>query len=95
MKKLVIALALVLGCASGAWGAWNGFDWEKRCYVDVEADSLVRVGETIVIFDWGKVQYEYVQVLDITRYGNFSVELIVYNPITGETRVLDMDGSQH
>ena len=93
MKKLILSFALVLLPASAF--AWDGFDWGKRAYVEIEKGNLVRTGEIIEIYDYSDGRYKDVEVTDITRYGSYSVEVEVYDPQTGETRVLDMDGTQH
>ncbi len=91
MKALILSLAIVLGTASLAT-AWDGYDWNKGSYVEIEQGNLVRTGETIEIYDYSDGRYKDVEVTDINRYGSSSVEVEVYDHETGEHRILDMDG---
>jgi hypothetical protein len=70
--------------------AWDGYDYDKGTYVEIEKGNLVREGETIEIYDYEDGGYKDVEVESVDRYGS-TVEVEVTDPETGETRTLDMD----
>lgn len=68
--------------------AWDGYDWNKGTFVEIEKGNLVRTGREIEIYDWGDGTYKDVEVLGIHDNGS-TVEVEVQDG--DETRVLDMD----
>ncbi len=70
--------------------AWDGYDYEKGSYIEIERGNLVRSGGTIEIYDYGDGSYHDVEVEDINRSGT-SVEIEVYDNETGEYRAFEMD----
>jgi len=70
--------------------AWDGYDYEKGSYVEIEKGNLVRSGEEIEIYDYGDGEYKNVEVESITGSGS-GAEVEVYDHDTGEHRTLDMD----
>lgn len=88
MRLSLLALCfLVLPLTSMAW---DGFDYDKGTYVEIDEGNLVRSGEEIEIYDYDDDEYKYVEVQDINRYGS-TVEVEVYDYDTGEYRTLEMD----
>jgi len=83
---------LVLGilCCSVPCFAWDGYDYDKGSYVEIEKGNLVRPGEEIEIYDYGDGEYKNVEVESITGSGS-GAEVEVYDHETGEYRTLDMD----
>ena len=69
---------------------WEGYDYEKGSYVEIEKGNLVRTGEEIEIYDYDEGEYKNVEVEDINRYGS-TVEVEVYDYETGESRTLEME----
>lgn len=87
MKNLYL-IVLLLVPTSGF--AWNGYDYEKGSYVEIEKGNLVRQGKDIEVYDYSTGQYNDVEVQAIRGYGS-STELDVYNYNSGEYRTLYMD----
>ena len=74
---MIILLFLFLITSSSAL-SWDGFDYEKVAFIEIDKGNLVREGETIV------------EVENIENYGN-TVELEVYDYSSGEYRTFEMD----
>lgn len=70
--------------------AWDGYDYEKGNYIEIDKGNLVRSGRDIEIYDYNDGRYKDVEVQGIERYGN-SVEIEVYDYSTGEYRTFEMD----
>lgn len=70
--------------------AWDGYDYEKGSYVEIEKGNLVRSGEEIEIYDYSDGEYKTVEVESITG-SRSGAEVEVYDHETGEHRTLDMD----
>lgn len=85
MKKIVLLIVLFTFPSF----AWDGYDYEKGTFIEIEKDNLVREGETIEIYDFDD-GYKEVEVESIDRYGN-TVEVEVYDYDTGEFRTFEMD----
>lgn len=85
-----VALAAVLACVAMPAVAWDGTIQETGDSVEIERGNLVRSGEDIEVFDYGKGTYRNLTVESIQRYGS-SVEIEVYDNNTGEVMTLDMD----
>ena len=84
MKKFLILSCLVL-CGLPAL-CWDGYDWQTGSYVEIEQGNLVRPGNDIEIYDYGKGQYKDVEVQSVS---NDEVE--VYDYQTDTYRTFDMD----
>lgn len=69
---------------------WDGYDYGKGTYVEIEKGNLVREGREIEIYDYSKGGYRSVEVDSINRIGS-SIEIEVTDTETGESRTLDMD----
>ena len=70
--------------------AWDGYDYEKGAYVEIEKGNLVRSGEDIEIYDYDTGEYKNVEVQSISGSGS-GAEVEVYDYDSGEYRTLDMD----
>ena len=70
--------------------AWDGYDYEKGSYVEIEKGNLVRPGRDIEIYDYNTGQYKNVEVQSIQGQGS-STEVEIYDHDSGEYRTLDMD----
>ncbi len=77
-------------CFSPRPMAWDGFDYDKGCYIEIEKDNLVRSGNTIEIFDYEDGEYKDVEVESIQRIPG-GVEIEVSDPESGESRTFEMD----
>ena len=84
MKEIMIIITLTLLAPNSQ--AWDGFNHETGSYVDIEKGSLVREGNDIEIYDYGKGEYKTVEV---TEFDGDEVEYL--DPDTGETMTIDMD----
>lgn len=87
MIKFLISL---LALASLNVFAWDGYDYEKGSYVEIEKGQLVRRGREIEVYDYGTGAYRGVEVESIRRVGS-KVEVEVTDSETGETSTLEMD----
>lgn len=85
---MIIFLFLFLITSSSAL-SWDGFDYEKVAFIEIDKGNLVREGETIEIYD-SNDGYKDVEVENIENYGN-TVELEVYDYSSGEYRTFEMD----
>lgn len=80
--SLIIFLVLPIGLAI----AWDGFDYEKGSYIEIEKGNLVREGETIEIYDYSDGTYKEVEVESVN-----SDEVEVYDSESGEYRTFEME----
>jgi hypothetical protein len=87
MKYLQILFFLT---ASFPVFAWNGYDYDKGSYVEIDKNNLVRTGKDIEIYDYDAGEYKDVEVQSIHDSGS-STEVEVYDPSSNEYRTLDMD----
>ena len=85
MKKYLF-LFLMIPAASFSW---DGYDYDKGTFIEIDNGNLVRDGETIEIYDYND-GYKDVEVESINRYGN-NVEVEVYDYDLGEYRTFEMD----
>lgn len=92
----MVMLKKILACilAATAGFAWDGFDWEKGSYVEIEKNNLVRSGKDIEIYDYSDGKYKDVEVLSINKKYSGKVELEVYDYEDGKERTLEMDSYQ-
>ena len=70
--------------------AWNGYDYDKGNFIEIEKGNLVRRGRTIEIYDYDGGQYKDVEVESIQRIPG-AVEIEVFDPESGENRIFEMD----
>ena len=87
LARVCLMSSLVI--SSAALG-WDGYDYGKGAFVEIEKGQLVRPGRDIEIFDYNDGSYKNVEVESIRRSGG-SVEVEVYDNDTGESRTLDME----
>lgn len=87
MKSLIILLLLLTPFTAIAW---DGYDYDKGTFVEIDKGNLVREGEDIQIYDYGTGEYKDVEVQSITGSGS-GAEVEVYDNDTGEYRTFDMD----
>lgn len=91
VKQLFYALStIVVFSTLQSADAWDGYDYDKGTFVEIEEGNLVREGETIEIYDYEDGEYKDVDVESIDQYGT-TVEVEVTDSETGESRTLEMD----
>ena len=90
IRKMFLPLVAFL-LVSGSSMVWNGYDYDKGSYVEIEKGNLVRVGEEIEFYDYGVGEYKYGTVESIEGRGA-SVEVEIYDYDSGEYRTLNMEG---
>jgi hypothetical protein len=90
VQSLLFVFAILFFVITSDANAWDGYDYEKGAYIEIEKGNLVREGETIEIYDYNDGEYKDVDVESIENYGS-TVEVEVYDPETGETRILEME----
>jgi len=88
MMKILMLLAILFVAFPVL--AWDGYDYDKGSYVEIDKGNLVREGRDIEIYDYGTGEYKDVEVQSITGSGS-GAEVEVYDYNTGEYRTLDMD----
>lgn len=88
MKTIVLLAAAIL--TTSPCQAWDGYDYDKGNFVEIEKGNLVRRGRTIEIFDYDDGQYKDVEVESIQRVPG-GVEIEVSDPETGESRTFEME----
>jgi hypothetical protein len=66
--------------------AWDGYDYEKGGYIEIEKGNLVRPGKEIEIYDYSDGEYKNVEVESVN-----SDEVEVYDNETGESRTFEME----
>lgn len=83
MKKLLLIVLCIttLPCFS-----WDGYDYDRGDYIEIERGNLVRVGNDIEIYDYSTGTYKDVEVQSISNG-----EIEVYDYDTDEYRTFDMD----
>ena len=84
--SLVILVVLFISNAN----AWDGYDYEKGAYVEIEEGNLVREGATIEIYDYNDGEYKDVEVESVEKFGS-TVEVEVYDTESDEHRILEME----
>lgn len=85
MKKIFIVSGILLLISSNAY-SWDGYDYKNGSSIEIGKGNLVREGETIEVYDYGRGRYIDYDVTDFS--GN---EIEVENPDTGEIRTFEMD----
>jgi len=86
--KLLMVLLIILSPFTAI--AWDGYDYDKGSYVEIDKGNLVREGQDIEIYDYGTGEYKNVEVQSVRGSGS-GTEVEVYDYDTGEYRTLDMD----
>lgn len=87
MKKVL--LFFLLAASFNAF-AWDGYDYDKGTYIEIDKGNLVRQGNDIEYYDYDKGEYRTGEVQSIERSGS-SVEVEVLDSETGETRTFEME----
>jgi len=93
MKKFLVFVCiifLIIFFALKPSLAWEGYDYEKGDYIEIEKGNLVREGKDIEIYDYSDGEYRDVEVESIEDHGS-SVEIEVYDYETGEYRTFEME----
>jgi len=75
MKKIIPVAAFLI---SSSALAWNGYDYDKGSYVEINKENLVREGRDIEIYDYGTGEYKDVEIQSITESGS-GAEVEVYD----------------
>jgi hypothetical protein len=91
MKKIFIiaVLAILLFC-DPSFAAWEGYDYKRGEYIEIDKGNLVRPGRDIEIYNQRTGEYRDVEVDNIRRTGS-RVEIEVYDHNTNEYRTFEMD----
>lgn len=70
--------------------AWDGYDYDKGAYIEIEKGNRVRKGEEIEYYDYNSGEYRTGDVESVERSGS-SVDVEVFDHDSGEYRTFDMD----
>ncbi len=81
---------MILLIASYSVSAWDGYDYTKGNYVEIDKGNLVRQGNEIEYYDYGTGEYKYGDVESVNSYGS-SVGVESYDYNTDEYRTFEMD----
>lgn len=68
--------------------AWDGYDYDKDSYIEIEDEDSVVPGNHVVIYDYGDESYHEVNIISVKRDNNVFVEVFDY--INNEIRVFEM-----
>ena len=90
MRKIQFLALIIFLISPNVVSSWEGYDYEKGRYIEIDKGNLVRPGNDIEIYDYGTGEYKDVEVESIHRYGH-SAEVEVYDRSTGEYRTFEMD----
>lgn len=85
MIKLLLSIIMLLIIPAFVL-AWEGYDYKKGSYIEIERGNLVREGETIEIYDYSNGTYKDVDVESVD-----SDEVEVYDSEKGEYRTFEME----
>lgn len=88
--RFLVCAVFVMCLSMASSFAWDGYDYEKGTYIEIEKENLVREGEDIEVFDYSDGLYHDVSVESMSPSGS-SVEIEVHDYETGENRVFDME----
>ena len=69
--------------------SWEGYDYNKGAYIEIEKGNLVRDGETIEFYEYGE-GYKTLNVDSIEKNGSY-VYIIGTDSETSEEREFEMD----
>lgn len=86
---LKVAL-VILSLISESCFAWDGYDYQKGQFIEIEKGNLVRSGREIEVFDYSE-GYKTYEVESINSRAFGGTEIDVRDPGTGETRTFDME----
>lgn len=89
MRTLILSFAAVIIMSSSVF-AWDGYDYQKGNYIEIDKGNLVREGETIEIYDYNDGTYKDVDIESVNGSGS-SVEIEVYDRQSGEYRTFEME----
>ena len=70
--------------------AWTGYDRNNNAEIEIGSGNLVREGETIRFYDWGKEEDRNGEVRSVNYLFN-RTRLEIYEFISNEVRVFDME----
>lgn len=88
MKKFFLAVAILF--SHNAY-AWDGYDYDKGGYVEIDSGNLVRGGEKIEFYDYDAGEYRYGTVENIDSSYGSSAKVEIYDHTSGEYRTFDME----
>jgi hypothetical protein len=88
LQKLTLFFAAIFSPCGAI--AWDGYDYDAGTYIEVESGELVRDGEEIEYYDYGRGEYRRGEVQDIQGLGE-GAEVEVYDYDSGEYRTFEMD----
>ena len=88
MKKVIVIFIIAISLSTAI--AWDGYDYDKGSYIEIERGNLVRSGKEIELYDYGSGEYRYGDVESINRYGS-TVEIEIYDHSSGEYRTFEME----
>lgn len=87
MGRFVLFFMAAISCF-----AWSGYDLETGECVEIEKGNLVRRGRDIEIYDCKDGKYKIVNVESISKGGESSVEIEVYDYEKNKIRIFEMEG---
>lgn len=70
--------------------AWSGYDYYNGSEVEIGSGNLVREGETIKFYDWGKDEDRNAEVRAV-EYLFSSTRLEIYDYLEKQIRFFDME----
>ncbi len=82
---------LVLVMISTAAQAWDGYDYQRGQYVEIEKGNLVRQGRDIDVYEYGLNGGYKTYEVESVRSRLRGAEIEVRDTETGELRTFDMD----
>lgn len=87
MKKVLLFCLLA---ASFSAFAWDGYDYDKGTYIEIDKGNVVRQGNDIEYYDYSAGEYRTGEVQSIEESGS-SVDVEVQDSETGEIRTFEME----
>jgi hypothetical protein len=70
--------------------AWDGYDYDKGAFIEIDKGNLVRQGREVEFYDYNAGEYRYLEIDNIYRSGA-SVVIEGVDSETGESREFEMD----
>ena len=86
MKRILYLSLMVIIVFSQFSYAWDGYDYDRGDYIEIEKGNLVRSGNDIEIYDYSTGTYKDVEVVSVS-----SDEVEVYDYEADEYRTFDME----
>jgi hypothetical protein len=86
VKKYLMTIFIFVSTSAHCW---DGYDWQKSQFVEIDKGNLVRESEQIEVYKYGE-GYKTYNVEAVDRYGS-SVEVEVNDPNTGEKSTFEME----